>query len=103
MTKPLREKEQGNIGAYSNIIGLAFEYMINGRALVFGDPGPWICAGMTGGVVYLRHDSSLGLTKQALKRRIAKGAKVTLQPISKKGVRDVNTVCYTHMTLPTDE
>lgn len=48
--------------------------MTNGRALVLGDPGPWICAGMTGGVVYLRHDSSLGLTEQALKRRIAKGA-----------------------------
>ena len=26
--------------------------MTNGRALVLGDPGPWICAGMTGGVVY---------------------------------------------------
>ena len=47
--------------------------MTNGRALVLGDPGPWICAGMTGGVVYLRHDSNLGLTEQALKRRIAKG------------------------------
>ena len=42
--------------------------MTNGRALVLGDPGPWICAGMTGGVVYLRHDSSLGLTEQALKK-----------------------------------
>lgn len=46
--------------------------MTNGRALVLGDPGPWICAGMTGGVVYLRRDSNLGLTEQALKRRIAK-------------------------------
>ena len=27
---------------------------------------------MTGGVVYLRRDSNLGLTEQALKRRIAK-------------------------------
>ena len=56
--------------------------MTNGRALVLGDPGPWICAGMTGGVVYLRRDSNLGLTEQ-VKRRIAKGANVTLQPISK--------------------
>ena len=38
MIKPLREKEQGNIGAYSNIKGFAFEYMTNGRALVLGDP-----------------------------------------------------------------
>ncbi|MED3485783.1 glutamate synthase-related protein [Bacillus toyonensis] len=89
MTKPLREKEQGNIGSYSNIKGFAFEYMTNGRALVLGDPGPWICAGMTGGVVYLRHDSNLGLTEKALKRRIAKGANVTLQSISKNGVQDV--------------
>ncbi len=39
MIKPLREKEQGNIGAYSNIKGFAFEYMTNGRALVLG--GSW--------------------------------------------------------------
>ena len=44
--------------------------MTNGRALVLGDPGPWICAGMTGGVVYLRHDSNLGLTEQALKEEL---------------------------------
>ncbi len=75
MIKPLREKEQGNIGAYSNIKGFAFEYMTNGRALVLGDPGPWICAGMTGGVVYLRHDSSLGLTEQALKKKNRKRSK----------------------------
>lgn len=99
MTKPLREKEQGNIGAYSNIKGFAFEYMTNGRALVLGDPGPWICAGMTGGVVYLRHDSSLGLTEQALKRRIAKGANVTLQPISKNGVRDVNELLLDYIRV----
>ena len=57
--------------------------MTNGRALVLGDPGPWICAGMTGGVVYLRRDSNLGLTEQALKRRIAKGANVTYNQLVK--------------------
>ena len=46
--------------------------MTNGRALVLGDPGPWICAGMTGGVVYLRRDSNLGLTEQALKEESQK-------------------------------
>ena len=46
--------------------------MTNGRALVLGDPGPWMLAGMTGGVVYLRHDSSLGLTEQALKEESQK-------------------------------
>ena len=99
ITKPLREKEQGNIGAYSNIKGFAFEYMTNGRALVLGDPGPWICAGMTGGVVYLRHDSNLGLTEQALKRRIAKGANVTLQPISKNGLKDVTELLLDYIRV----
>ena len=46
--------------------------MTNGRALVLGDPGSWICAGMTGGVVYLRRDSNLGLTEQALKEESQK-------------------------------
>lgn len=99
ITKPLREKEHGNIGAYSNIKGFAFEYMTNGRALVLGDPGPWICAGMTGGVVYLRHDSNLGLTEQALKRRIAKGANVTLQPISKNGLKDVTELLLDYIRV----
>ncbi|CDN33919.1 glutamate synthase-related protein [Bacillus thuringiensis] len=99
ITKPLREKEQGNIGAYSNIKGFAFEYMTNGRVLVLGDPGPWICAGMTGGVVYLRHDSNLGLTEQALKRRIAKGANVTLQSISKNGLKDVTELLLDYIRV----
>ena len=50
--------------------------MTNGRGLVLGDPGPWICAGMTGGVIYVRHQPEVGLTKDAIQRRIAKGAKV---------------------------
>src|SRR5699024_4029249 len=35
----------------SNIKGFAFEYMTGGRALVLGDPGPWLCSGMTGGLL----------------------------------------------------
>ena len=73
--------------------------MTNGRALVLGDPGPWICAGMTGGVVYLRRDSNLGLTEQALKRRIAKGANVTLQPISKNGLKDVTELLLDYIRV----
>ena len=45
--------------------------MTNGRALVLGIR-PMDRAGMTGGVVYLRHDSSLGLTEQALKEESQK-------------------------------
>ena len=83
------KNEAGNIGTNANIKGFAFEYMTNGRGLVLGDPGPWICAGMTGGVVYLRHQPEMGLTKDAIQRRIAKGAKVSISPLTAKGISDV--------------
>lgn len=87
--KPLLEKEAGNIGSNANIKGFAFEYMTNGRGLVLGDPGPWICAGMTGGVVYVRHQPEVGLSKEAITRRIAKGAKVSVVDINEKGKKDI--------------
>lgn len=77
------------MGIHANLKGFAFEYMTNGRGLVLGDPGPWICAGMTGGVVYLRHDPEMGLDEQALQARIAKGAKVSIEPLSETGISDV--------------
>jgi len=79
--EPLRD-ELGNLAARANIKGFAFEYQTSGRGLVLGDPGPWLCSGMTGGVVYLLTDASLGLTPQALKRRLAKGALVCLEPVA---------------------
>lgn len=79
----------GYIGSRSNMKGFAFEYMTAGRALVLGDPGPWICSGMTGGSVYVRHDPSIGLTEDALRRRIAKGAKVTIRHLDSEGEADV--------------
>lgn len=88
--KPLLEKEAGNIGSNANIKGFAFEYMTNGRGLVLGDPGPWICAGMTGGVVYVRHQPEIGLSKEAITRRIAKGAKVSVVDLNEKGKKDIN-------------
>lgn len=89
VTKALRTDYFANIGVHANIKGFAFEYMTNGRGVVLGDPGPWICAGMTGGVVYLRHQPEVGLTKGALQRRIAKGAQVSVQPLSNKGLDDL--------------
>lgn len=99
VTKPIPQEEHGNLGVHANIKGFAFEYMTNGRALVLGDPGPWICAGMTGGVVYLRYQPELGLTEAALKRRIAKGANVTLQPISKAGAADVTELLLDYIRV----
>ena len=89
VTTPIPEKEHGNLGVNANIKGFAFEYMTNGRGLVMGDPGPWICAGMTGGAVYLRHQPEMGLTKEALQRRIAKGAKVSIEALNPTGKKDV--------------
>ena len=52
--------------------------MTAGRAVVLGDPGPWFCAGQTGGRVYLRVNDDWGLDREALERRRGKGAKVAL-------------------------
>jgi glutamate synthase (NADPH/NADH) large chain len=81
---PLRD-ELGCIASRANIKGFAFEYMTSGRGLVLGDPGPWLCSGMTGGVVYLKLDEVLGLDEEALRRRrLAKGAEVSIEPVGRE-------------------
>lgn len=97
LQEPLPAGRRYNAGVHANLKGFAFEYMTNGRGLVLGDPGPWICAGMTGGVVYLRHDPEMGLDEQTLQSRIAKGAKVTLEPLSDKGQEDVSELLTLYM------
>ncbi|MGC5325813.1 glutamate synthase-related protein [Brevibacillus sp. SYSU BS000544] len=101
---PIRD-DLGGIGARANIKGFAFEYMTNGRAVVLGDPGPWICAGMTGGSVYVRIQPELGFDKAALQRRIAKGAKVFLYNLDNKGVADVQELltAYKEELLATEQ
>ncbi len=89
LTGPLQD-ELGSIASRSNLKGFAFEYMTNGRAVVLGDPGPWICAGMTGGVIYQRLNPELGLDTAAIERRIAKGAKVKIEPVGPKSKADLN-------------
>jgi glutamate synthase (NADPH/NADH) large chain len=79
LLEPLRD-DLGCIASRANIKGFAFEYMTSGRGLVIGDPGPWLCSGMTGGVVYLKLDEIMGLDEAALKRRLAKGAEVEIVP-----------------------
>ncbi len=85
ITKVIKPNNDVNKGINANIKGFAFEYMTNGRAVVLGDPGPWICSGMTGGVVYLRVQEEMGLTVEVLESRIAKGAKIGLYPLSDQG------------------
>lgn len=72
----------GAIGARANVKGFLCEYMTSGRVLVLGDPGPWICAGMTGGTLYLRLQPRLNFDREAVWRRIARGADVVLSDVS---------------------
>ncbi|MCS7463394.1 glutamate synthase-related protein [Paenibacillus doosanensis] len=89
ITSPL-EDELGGLAARANLKGFAFEYMTNGRAVVLGDPGPWICAGMTGGVIYQRLNPEMGMDIAAIERRIAKGAKVKIEPVGPQSIKDLN-------------
>lgn len=86
-----------SIGTRANIKGFAFEYMTGGRAVVLGDPGPWICSGMTGGRVYLRYQPELGLDEHALRRRIAKGAKVALKWVDQNAEKDIVELLTTYV------
>ncbi|MEB3103898.1 glutamate synthase-related protein [Ferviditalea candida] len=88
LAAPLKD-ELGSIASRANLKGFAFEYMTNGRAVVLGDPGPWICAGMTGGVVYQRLVPEMGLDVPAVERRIAKGAKVKIVSLNDQGRKDL--------------
>ncbi|MGN1386017.1 MAG: glutamate synthase-related protein [Bacillus sp. (in: firmicutes)] len=99
LTKPIPAKEHGNIAVHSNIKGFAFEYMTNGRGLVLGDIGPWACAGMTGGVIYHRLQPEMGLTQEAVSRRMAIGAKVLIQALNKQGIDDINELLTQYITL----
>ena len=79
----------GCVADRANIKGFAFEYMTDGRAVVIGDPGPWFCAGQTGGRVYLRVNDEWNLDREALERRRGKGAKIALEDLDAEGMLDV--------------
>jgi glutamate synthase (NADPH) large chain len=76
-SEPLNDK-LGSLATRANCKGFAFEYMTGGRVVVLGDPGPWICSGMTGGVVYQRLNPAWNLDEAAIRRRLSKAAKVSL-------------------------
>lgn len=65
-----------NLATRAHLKGFAFEYMTGGTVVVLGDPGPWICAGFSGGVIYAYINQEKGMTVEALKSRLAPGAKV---------------------------
>jgi len=84
--------ESGFLASRANIKGFAFEYMTAGRVVVLGDPGPWICSGMTGGVVYLRLQPEKGFDDAAIKRRLAKGANVKILAVGPSDEANLNAL-----------
>src|SRR5581483_11200723 len=83
------DDSRGCIVDRANAKGFAFEYMTSGRAVVLGDLGPWACAGMTGGRVYVRHNA-FGIDRDAIERRLGEGAKVELKDLDAEGLIDVD-------------
>ncbi|MFO7322268.1 MAG: glutamate synthase-related protein [Chloroflexota bacterium] len=86
--EPLRD-ELGNLASRANLKGYACEYMTSGRVLILGDPGPWLAAGMSGGVIYQRIQPEMNLTVDAIRRRLAKGAMVDVLPLDEASLDDI--------------
>jgi glutamate synthase (NADPH) large chain len=84
------DDSRGCIVDRANAKGFAFEYMTSGRAVVLGDIGPWACAGMTGGRVYVRTKPDWNLNADAIRRRLGQGAKVELKELDDEGLLDID-------------
>ncbi|MGH2957534.1 MAG: glutamate synthase-related protein, partial [Solirubrobacterales bacterium] len=99
------DDSKGCIVDRANAKGFAFEYMTSGRAVVLGDIGPWACAGMTGGRVYVRQGDELGLTRGAIESRLGEGAKVSLSELDAEGQLDLEELLghYTEELRATDQ
>jgi glutamate synthase (NADPH) large chain len=82
------DDSRGCVVDRANAKGFAFEYMTSGRAVVLGDLGPWACAGMTGGRVYVRHNA-FGIDREAIEARLGEGAKVELRELDSEGHLDI--------------
>ncbi|HEX8050201.1 MAG TPA: glutamate synthase-related protein, partial [Solirubrobacterales bacterium] len=87
------DDSRGSVANRANIKGFAFEYMTSGRAVVLGDIGPWACAGMTGGRVYVRHNA-FGIDRPALERRLGRGAKVELKDLDAEALIDIDDLLH---------
>lgn len=96
--EPLRD-ELGNLASRANLKGYACEYMTSGRVVIMGDPGPWLGAGMTGGVIYQRIQPEMRLNVDAIKRRIAKGSVLEVQQMDADDCDDLRELLnrYIHV------
>ena len=91
IVEPLQQSP-ANLAGHANLKGFAFEYMTAGRVVVLGDPGPWICSGMTGGTVYCYLDEKMGMNRAALRQRLAWGAKVELCDLDEEDIEQVDNL-----------
>ena len=91
------DDRRGCVVDRANAKGFAFEYMTSGRAIVLGDLGPWACAGMTGGRVYVRHNA-FGIDRDAIQRRLGEGAKVELKDLDAEGLLDIDDLLTAYAT-----
>lgn len=48
-----------------------------------------MCSGMTGGVIYLRLRPEMGLDEAAIRRRVAKGARVDILPLEEADAESI--------------
>jgi glutamate synthase (NADPH/NADH) large chain len=96
ITGPVRD-ELGNIASRAHLKGFAFEYMTGGRAVVLGDPGPWMCAGMTGGVIYQCLYPEHGFGRDNLQRRFAHGAHVVIRNVDGDDVAQIRELLGTYI------
>jgi glutamate synthase (NADPH/NADH) large chain len=99
------DDSKGCIVERANAKGFAFEYMTSGRAVVLGDIGPWACAGMTGGRVYVRVNDEWNLDRDAIQRRLGEGAKVALSELDAEGLLDIEELLghYANELRATDQ
>ena len=96
--QPLNDNA-GNLANRANIKGFAFEYMTGGRGIVLGDPGPWLCSGMSGGVIYFRVNQKIGLTVEALERRLATGSKVQIMPVIEEDEKNIQELLTSYLEI----
>lgn len=88
ITTPVHD-ELGSIATRAHLKGFAFEYMTGGRVVMLGDPGPWMCAGMTGGVIYQCLYPEFGFGKENVKRRFARGAHVVIGALEEMDIANI--------------
>ena len=95
---PVRD-DLGNLASRAHLKGFAFEYMTGGQAVVLGDPGPWICAGMTGGVIYQCLYPEFGFVRENLSRRLARGAQVVIRDLDEADAGQVRNLLDRYVSM----